>query len=71
MSADGALPRLHSVAEISHYVNLQAVADARSVCGFSTKIEVECRSQEEGREAAVAGAEIVMLDNFKPEVRPI
>ncbi|XP_012679771.2 nicotinate-nucleotide pyrophosphorylase [carboxylating] [Clupea harengus] len=45
----------------------QAVADARSVCGFSTKIEVECRSQEEGREAAVAGAEIIMLDNFKPE----
>ncbi|XP_076147624.1 nicotinate-nucleotide pyrophosphorylase [carboxylating]-like [Alosa pseudoharengus] len=45
----------------------QAVADARSVCGFSTKIEVECRSEEEGSEAARAGAEIIMLDNFKPE----
>lgn len=41
---------------------------ARSVCGFSSKIEVECRSVEEGREAAGAGADIVMLDNFQPQV---
>uniref|UniRef100_A0A672YKZ3 Quinolinate phosphoribosyltransferase n=1 Tax=Sphaeramia orbicularis TaxID=375764 RepID=A0A672YKZ3_9TELE len=38
-----------------------------SVCGFSSKIEVECCSAEEGREAASAGADIVMLDNFKPQ----
>uniref|UniRef100_UPI001EAF7B39 nicotinate-nucleotide pyrophosphorylase [carboxylating]-like isoform X1 n=2 Tax=Oncorhynchus gorbuscha TaxID=8017 RepID=UPI001EAF7B39 len=45
----------------------QAVKDARSVCGFSSKIEVECGSREEGSEAATAGADIVMLDNFKPQ----
>ncbi|XP_013398558.1 nicotinate-nucleotide pyrophosphorylase [carboxylating] [Lingula anatina] len=46
----------------------QAVKDARSVGGFSTKIEVECRSLEEALEAAAAGSEVVMLDNFHPEV---
>ena len=45
----------------------EAVGRARSVGGFSIKIEVECRSIEEAREAANAGAEIVMLDNFEPE----
>ncbi|XP_055762876.1 nicotinate-nucleotide pyrophosphorylase [carboxylating]-like isoform X3 [Salvelinus fontinalis] len=45
----------------------KAVRDARSVCGFSSKIEVECGSREEGSEAATAGADIVMLDNFKPQ----
>jgi len=45
----------------------QAVRAARSVCGFSSKIEVECRSTEEGREAAGAGADVVMLDNFRPQ----
>jgi nicotinate-nucleotide pyrophosphorylase (carboxylating) len=40
---------------------------ARSVCGFSLKIEVECQSQEEAEEAIQAGADIVMLDNFKPD----
>ncbi|XP_056224016.1 nicotinate-nucleotide pyrophosphorylase [carboxylating]-like isoform X2 [Seriola aureovittata] len=45
----------------------EAVKAARSVCGFSSKIEVECRSAEEGRDAAGAGADIVMLDNFQPE----
>ncbi|XP_056265691.1 nicotinate-nucleotide pyrophosphorylase [carboxylating]-like [Pseudoliparis swirei] len=45
----------------------RAVAAARSVSGFSSKIEVECRSADEGREAAGAGADIVMLDNFRPQ----
>lgn len=45
----------------------EAVKAARSVCGFSSKIEVECRSAEEGSEAARAGADIVMLDNFQPQ----
>uniref|UniRef100_A0A3Q3FQB2 Quinolinate phosphoribosyltransferase n=1 Tax=Labrus bergylta TaxID=56723 RepID=A0A3Q3FQB2_9LABR len=44
-----------------------AVKAVRSVCGFSSKIEVECRSAEEGRQAAQAGADIVMLDNFVPQ----
>ena len=46
----------------------QAVNDARRVGGFSTKIEVECRSVPEATEAALAGAEIVMLDNFDAQV---
>ncbi|CAL1544585.1 unnamed protein product [Lymnaea stagnalis] len=45
----------------------QAVKDARIVGGFSLKIEVECRSLQEATEAAKAGAEIIMLDNFSPE----
>jgi len=32
------------------------------------KIEVECRSVEEAIEAATAGADVVMLDNFDPSV---
>lgn len=44
-----------------------AVKKARKAGGFSVKIEVECRSIEEAREAAQAGAEIVMLDNFQPK----
>uniref|UniRef100_A0A7S4ITH4 Nicotinate-nucleotide pyrophosphorylase [carboxylating] n=1 Tax=Odontella aurita TaxID=265563 RepID=A0A7S4ITH4_9STRA len=44
-----------------------AVKLARRAAGFSQKIEVECRTLEEAYEAAGAGAEIVMLDNFAPE----
>ena len=32
------------------------------------KVEVECRSTEEALEAAEAGCDIVMLDNFSPAV---
>ncbi|XP_065176581.1 nicotinate-nucleotide pyrophosphorylase [carboxylating]-like [Sycon ciliatum] len=45
-----------------------AVSKARSVCGFAVKIEVECRSLRDAQEAATAGADIVMLDNFSPSV---
>ncbi|XP_059184265.1 nicotinate-nucleotide pyrophosphorylase [carboxylating]-like [Centropristis striata] len=45
----------------------QAVKAARSVCGFSSKVEVECCSADEAREAIRAGADIVMLDNFQPQ----
>lgn len=45
----------------------QAVEAARSVCGFSSKIEVECCSTEEAREAAAAGADIIMLDHLHPQ----
>ena len=38
------------------------------VGGFSTKIEVECRSLEEAVEAIEAGSDVIMLDNFSPEV---
>ena len=37
---------------------------ARSVGGFSLKIEVEVQSETEADEAISAGADIVMLDNF-------
>lgn len=41
-----------------------AVKNARSVCGFTVKIEVECQSEAEADEAIEAGADVVMLDNF-------
>eukprot|EP01089_Gocevia_fonbrunei_P011847 TRINITY_DN2630_c0_g1_i1.p1 TRINITY_DN2630_c0_g1~~TRINITY_DN2630_c0_g1_i1.p1 ORF type:complete len:308 (+),score=55.62 TRINITY_DN2630_c0_g1_i1:40-924(+) len=44
-----------------------AVKKARSVCGFSLKIEVECQNQKEAEEAIDAGADVVMLDNFEPD----
>ena len=44
-----------------------AVHKARSAAGFSMKIEVECQSVTEALEAATAGADIVMLDNFTSE----
>ena len=43
----------------------KAVELARTVSGFSQKIEVECQNKEEALEAAEAGADIVMLDNFE------
>ncbi|OMH80116.1 Nicotinate-nucleotide pyrophosphorylase [carboxylating] [Zancudomyces culisetae] len=43
----------------------KAVESAKRVGGFSVKIEVECRSLDEAKEAIQAGADIVMLDNFK------
>jgi nicotinate-nucleotide pyrophosphorylase (carboxylating) len=43
-----------------------AVALAKRAAGFSSKIEVECQSLQEAVEAATAGADIVMLDNFEP-----
>lgn len=45
----------------------KAVKLARSAAGFSQKIEVECQSLEEALEAASAGADVVMLDNYTPE----
>jgi nicotinate-nucleotide pyrophosphorylase (carboxylating) len=45
----------------------RAVRAAKSAGGFSVKVEVECQSLDEANEAAEAGADIVMLDNFTPE----
>ena len=44
-----------------------AVAAAKAAGGFSVKVEVECRSEEEAVEAVEAGADVVMLDNFTGE----
>lgn len=52
-------------------MSLQAVKDAKIVGGFSLKVEVECRSIDEALEAAEAGSDIIMLDNFSAEARLI
>jgi nicotinate-nucleotide pyrophosphorylase (carboxylating) len=44
-----------------------AVRNAREVIPHLLKIEIEVRNLEELREAIAAGAEVIMLDNFKPE----
>ena len=44
-----------------------AVAKARTAAGFSMKIEVETGNLTDALEAAGSGADIVMLDNFKPD----
>lgn len=43
----------------------KAVAAAKSVCGFAVKVEVEVSTEEDASEAINAGADIIMLDNFK------
>lgn len=45
----------------------EAVKRAKSVGGFALKVEVECQSESDADEAIHAGADIVMLDNFKPQ----
>lgn len=42
---------------------------ARRAANFALKVEVECSSLQEALEAAEAGADLVLLDNFRPEVR--
>ncbi|GAA96662.1 uncharacterized protein L969DRAFT_97018 [Mixia osmundae IAM 14324] len=44
-----------------------AIAAARSVCGFSLRIDVECTSEQEAIQAIEAGADVIMLDNFTPD----
>lgn len=45
-----------------------AIAKVKTVSGLSTKIEVECRNIHEAMEAANASVDIIMLDNFTPNV---
>ncbi|CAM9465341.1 unnamed protein product [Pylaiella littoralis] len=45
----------------------RAVEVARKAAGFSMKIEVETSNYEQAAEAARAGADVIMLDNFEPE----
>lgn len=51
---------------VPHYSGsvAKAVEAARSVCGFSQRIDVEVQSYEEAEEAVRAGADVVMLDNM-------
>lgn len=43
----------------------EAVRLARKVCGFAVKVEVEVSTEADAREAIEAGADVIMLDNFK------
>jgi len=45
----------------------EAVKSVREAVSFSKKIEIEVSTEEEAFEAAKAGADIVMLDNFSPQ----
>ena len=45
----------------------RAVHTAKSAGGFALKVEVECQSYDEAATAVAAGADIVMLDNFRPD----
>lgn len=45
----------------------KAVRGARKAANFALKVEVECSCLQEAVQAALAGADLVMLDNFKPE----
>lgn len=45
----------------------RAVKTARLGCGFSSKIEVECRTLSEAVTACESGADVVMLDNMTGE----
>ncbi|XP_008822203.1 nicotinate-nucleotide pyrophosphorylase [carboxylating] isoform X1 [Nannospalax galili] len=44
-----------------------AVQRARQAADFALKVEVECSTLQEALRAAEAGADLVLLDNFKPE----
>lgn len=46
----------------------EAVTKAQKVTSFSKKIEVEVQNEEQAMEAAKAGVDIIMLDNFSPQL---
>lgn len=46
----------------------KALERVNSARDFTSKIEVECSSLDDAIEAANCGADIIMLDNFTPEV---
>lgn len=45
----------------------KAVELARSQAGLMVKVEVECETEDQVKEAIAAGADIIMLDNQTPE----
>jgi nicotinate-nucleotide pyrophosphorylase (carboxylating) len=72
----GAAPHRHDLSQMimlkDNHINVtgsitNAVRKAKETAGFSVKIEVECQNKEEAIEAALAGADIVMLDNYTAE----
>lgn len=72
----GAAPHRHDLSQMimlkDNHINVtgsitNAVQKAKGAAGFSIKIEVECQNKDEAIEAALAGADIVMLDNYTKE----
>lgn len=72
----GAAPHRHDLSQMimlkDNHINVtgsitNAVHRAKEAAGFSVKVEVECQNREEAEEAALAGADIVMLDNYTAE----
>jgi nicotinate-nucleotide pyrophosphorylase (carboxylating) len=51
-----------------HHSVSRAIKEARTHLGHLVKVEVEVRSLDEFKEALQAGADIVLLDNFTPEL---
>ena len=50
----------------SNMLHVQSLSPSLSCTSYACT-QVECRSLEEAKEAAGAGAHIIMLDNFQPE----
>lgn len=46
----------------------KAVTKARRLASFTKKVEIEVSSIDEALQAAEAGADIIMLDNFSPDI---
>ena len=57
---------MHVSSFSSTFFNI-AFFQTKSAAGFHTKVEVECSNYNEAIQAAQAGADIIMLDNFTPE----
>ena len=54
----------HSVNKVIIGSITKAIEAARSVSGFSLKIDVEVQNEVEANESIDAGADVVMLDNM-------
>ena len=62
---DGVMIKDNHIAAIGSIT--QAVKAVRSTVGLMVKVEVECETEEQVKEAVEAGADIIMLDNKTPE----
>ncbi|MHA1339668.1 MAG: carboxylating nicotinate-nucleotide diphosphorylase [Promethearchaeota archaeon] len=45
---------------------LQIISDSKKLVSFTKKIEIEVEDEKSALEAAIAGADIIMFDNMKP-----
>jgi nicotinate-nucleotide pyrophosphorylase (carboxylating) len=68
--SDGVLIKDNHLAALQTFSGLtltDAVQQARRRASHTVKIEVECDTLDQVREAATAGADIILLDNMSPE----